>query len=379
MKSNLDYPLVPYEAPSWTSTINKDMIPKYTIKLGTLNTPIQRWRLPDIPDDFEVFVKRDDMTGSVLTGNKVRKLEFLMADCVDKGCQAVIACGGIFSNSCRAAAIAARQMGLDSHLLLWSKETEMPFTGNALLDRLVGSNFYLMPKDCPFQTDVYPRMRQLYAHILKTSGKKAYQIPFGGTNEIGVWGYIACFHELMGQGLFESNYTDIVIAGGSGGSVMGLGIANYLTGSKLKIHGMAACLTNEYFHNEGDKILRAHGLQAEDGSTGVKTADIVHFAEVVGIGYGMNTPEEMECIEKIATKTGIFVDPVYSSKAVYNLIKMMNESPDTLKGKKVLFIHTGGVFDLFSGVFASRMNAKSCSENRVFDWMELTDKVPSSV
>ncbi|XP_041460737.1 bifunctional D-cysteine desulfhydrase/1-aminocyclopropane-1-carboxylate deaminase, mitochondrial-like [Lytechinus variegatus] len=376
MDPNPDYPLVPYEHPSWTSTIKQDMIPKYRLKLGVLHTPIQRWRLPDIPDDFEVFVKRDDMTGSVLTGNKVRKLEFLMADCVHKGCQAIIACGGIFSNSCRAAAIAARQMGFDSHLLLWSKGTEMPFTGNALLDRLVGCNFYLMPKDCPFQTDVYPRMHQLHDHIFKTSGKKAYEIPFGGTNEIGVWGYIDCFHELMGEGLFESGFTDIVIAGGSGGSVIGLGIANYLTGSKLKIHGMAACLDKEYFHNEGDKILRALGLQ-EEGGSGVKTKDIVQFAEVVGIGYGINTPEEMECIEKIATTTGIFVDPVYSSKAAYHLIKMMNESQDSLKGKKILFIHTGGVFDLFSGVFASRMNAKSSAQNRVHDWMELTDKVPT--
>ncbi|XP_030838186.1 bifunctional D-cysteine desulfhydrase/1-aminocyclopropane-1-carboxylate deaminase, mitochondrial [Strongylocentrotus purpuratus] len=376
LEPNNDYPLLPYDAPEWTSRLA--VIPKYRVQLGSLGTPIQRWRLPGMPEDFQVHIKRDDMTGSVLSGNKVRKLEFLMADCLDQGCESIITCGGVFSNSCRAGAIAARQMGLDSHLFLWSESTDLPFTGNALLDRLVGCNFYLMPLDCPLETQVYPRMKLLQDHIQKTTNKKAYRLPFGGSNEVGVWGYIECFRELMGQGLLD-RFTDIVIAAGSSGSVTGLAIANYLTGSKLKIHGFAACKDQMFFYDLGDKTLQSLGLQDADGA-GVKAVDIMHIRdEVVGIGYAVNTSEELECIEQVAMNTGILVDPVYSGKATYHLLKLMNEKPGTFKGKQILFIHTGGVFDLFSGAVGSRLTKKGHKENKVYDWMDLSDKVPDKV
>ncbi|XP_072180400.1 uncharacterized protein [Diadema setosum] len=371
MQTNPDYPLLPYDQPDWTLKLN--MVPEYKIQLGTLGTPIQRWRLPGAPEDFEVHIKRDDMTGSVLSGNKVRKLEFLMADAVSQGCDAIMACGGVFSNSCRAAAIAARQLGLDSHLFLWSSGMDLPFTGNTLLDRLVGCHFYLIPLDCPYSTDVLPRMMKLKEHLRETKGKKAYTIPFGGSNEVGVWGYIDCFRELMSQGLHD-RFTDVVIAAGSSGSVAGLAIGNHLTGGKLKIHGMAACMDQKFFHTEIDKILRSLGLQGQDGTTGVKAVDIVSiYEEVVGNGYAKNTIEELDCIEKVAMNTGILVDPVYSGKATYHLIKKMRETPGVFKGKKILFIHTGGVFDLFSGGVGSAMSAKSHDENRVHNWMQLTD------
>ncbi|XP_041483272.1 putative D-cysteine desulfhydrase 1, mitochondrial [Lytechinus variegatus] len=371
-----DYPFLPYEPPSWAA--NLALIPKYKFQLANLNTPIHKWRLPRTPDDFEVFVKRDDMTGSVLSGNKIRKLEFLLADAVDQGCEVILTCGGVRSNHCRATAISSRQLGLDCHLFLWSgtRDLKGQFTGNTLLDRMVGANFYLVPSECSFQNEIYPRMQQLRKHIMETTGKKCYSIPLGGSSSIGVWGYIDCFNELMKQGLHEK-FTDIVVASGSTGTVTGLAIGNHLTGNKVKVHGMAVIADAAYFHEEADAILRDLGLQGSDGSSGVKAADIMDIVEgVKGIGYGLSTPEELECIQDVAMTTGLLVDPCYTGKATYHTMKLMKENPGRFKGKKILFIHTGGWFDLFSGVMSSAIDGKSSAENKVYDWMEMTDKLP---
>ncbi|XP_071489514.1 uncharacterized protein [Diadema antillarum] len=373
---NSDYPLVPYEPPSWASRLT--FIPKHRIQFANRNTPIQRWHLPGIPEDFQVLLKRDDMTGSVLSGNKIRKLEFLLADAVEKGCEVIMTCGGVRSNHCRATAIASCQMGLDCHLFLWSRTQDLQgqFTGNTLLDRMVGSNFYLVPHECSFQTEILPRMTQLQEHIKDTTGKKSYVVPLGGSNSVGVWGYIDCFQELVSQGLLEK-VTDVVVASGSSGTVTGLAIGNFLTGNNLKIHGMAVLGDAAYFHFEADQILQDLGLQATDGSSGVKAADIMDIVEgAKGIGYGLSTPEELECIQEIAMTTGILTDPCYTGKAAFHTMRLMREDPGRFKGKEILFIHTGGWFDLFSGVMSSAVDGKTSAENKVTDWMELTDKVP---
>nr|NP_001229618.2 uncharacterized protein LOC578025 [Strongylocentrotus purpuratus] len=371
-----DFPLKSYSAAPWMEELKH--IPRHRLELAMLNNPIHRWNLPGTPANFDVFIKRDDMTGSSLSGNKIRKLEFLLADAVSQGCDTVITCGGVRSNHCRTTAVATRQLGMDCHLLLRSEATNLDgsFTGNTLLDSMVGCSFYLIPKKSQYNSHIYPRMQQLVEYLRDSLGKKAYPIPIGGSNSVGVFGYLECFRELLQQDVQE-RFSDIVITSGSSGSLAGLAIGNYLTGSKLRIHGMAICDDAKYFHGEINKVLRELGMQEGQGSSGVRSEDIVDVVEGVrGLGYGLSQPEELECINQVARTTGIFVDPVYTGKATFHLMRLMKEEPDRFQGSKILFIHTGGVFDLFSGAMGSMADKRTSSEKKVYDWMEMTEKTP---
>lgn len=115
-----------------------------------------------------------------------------------------------------------------------------------------------------------------------------------------------------------------------------------------RIHGMAVCDNAKYFHGEINKVLRELGLQDGQGSSGVRSEDIVDVVEgVKGLGYGVSQPEELECINQVARTTGIFVDPVYTGKATFHLMRLMKEEPDRFQGSKILFIHTGK-YDILS-------------------------------
>ncbi|XP_054771689.2 uncharacterized protein LOC129279614 [Lytechinus pictus] len=371
------FPLKSYSAAPWMEKMQN--IPKQRIELAMLNTPIHRWHLPGTPTNFEVFIKRDDMTGSSLSGNKIRKLEFLLADAVSQGCDTVITCGGVRSNHCRTTAVASRQLGMDCHLLLRSEATHLDgsFTGNTLLDSMVGCSFYLIPKKAQYNAHINPRMQQLESYLRDSLGKRPYPIPIGGSNAIGVFGYIDCFRELLEQNV-QNRFSDIVITTGSSGSLAGLAIGNYLTGSRLRVIGMAVCDDARYFHGEINKVLCELGLQGQ-GSSEVRSEDIVDVVDgVKGLGYGVSQPEELDCINQVARSTGIFVDPVYTGKATFHLMRLMREEPERFQGSKILFIHTGGVFDLFSGAMSTMADGRTSAEKKVYDWMEMTDKTPLS-
>ncbi|KAJ7384335.1 hypothetical protein OS493_022446 [Desmophyllum pertusum] len=117
--------------------------------LAQRNTPIHPWNIPNLPKEFSLFIKRDDLTGSTLSGNKIRKLEFLLADALDKKCDTIFTCGGIQSNHCRSTAVAARQLGLNCYLFLRNlnrQTTDIGCKGNLLLNRMVGSHVIVVPQ-----------------------------------------------------------------------------------------------------------------------------------------------------------------------------------------------------------------------------------------
>jgi len=170
-----------------------------------------------------------------LSGNKVRKLEFVLADALGKKCNTVLTCGGISSNHCRTTAVAARQLGLKSYLFLRSSEqttaTDVGCKGNVLLSRMVGSHVILVP-ELKYKSGLKPMMEKM-AEKLKQQGSAPYVIEVGGSSYVGMFGYLTAFQEMMNQNILE-NFDDIVMTVGSGGSAAGIAIANYLTGSKLK-------------------------------------------------------------------------------------------------------------------------------------------------
>ncbi|KAK9075145.1 hypothetical protein SSX86_003465 [Deinandra increscens subsp. villosa] len=333
-----------YHPPSWASNLNP--LPSHAFNLGHFPTPIHKWNLPNLPKDTEVWLKRDDLSGMQLSGNKIRKLEFLLADAVAQGADCIITIGRIQSNHCRAAAVAAKYLNLDCFLILQTSEllveTDPGLTGNLLVERLVGAHIDLVSKEEYSSIGSLTLTNLLKGKLIK-EGRKPYVIPAGGSNSLGTWGYIEAIREIEHQsqeGAIKQNFDDIISACGSGGTVAGLSIASWLSELKAKVTAFCICDEPEHFYDYLQGLL--DGLEA-----GVKSHDIVKIENAKGIGYGMNTAEELKFVKEIAETTGVILDPVSSGKAAYGMMKDMAQNPAKWQGRKILFIHTGGLLGLF--------------------------------
>eukprot|EP01134_Creolimax_fragrantissima_P006489 CFRG6489T1 len=338
-----------YTPPPWAEGLPTEKIPLTKLKLAVTPTPIDSWdQLPGKPNGIRLDIKRDDMTGSAVGGNKVRKLEFLLADALAQNCDSVITCGAVQSNHARATAMAARSQGLDSHLFLRSESpsnTKIGFQGNVLLDRMMGSTIHLLPR-VPYKTGLLPHMKALQDSEA-AKGRKSYLIPVGGSDVVGWWGYVEGFREMLEQGVHKT-YTDIVVSTGSGGTAAGIAISNYLCGSPIKVHAVCVCDNADYFHQHINQTLRELGLGGKKNTT--RSQDIIDIIDgYKGRGYGLSQPEELELIKRVARSTSILLDPVYTSKGVRGMLSELKSSPQRFQGNSVLFLHTGGVFGLFDG------------------------------
>uniref|UniRef100_A0ACD5X732 Uncharacterized protein n=1 Tax=Avena sativa TaxID=4498 RepID=A0ACD5X732_AVESA len=207
----------PYVPPSWASDLS--LAPSHSFTLGQFPTPTHRWNLPNFPKDTEVWIKRDDLAGMELSGNKVRKLEFLMADAVSQGADCVITVGGIQSNHCRATAVASKYVNLDCYLILATSrlfvDEDPGLVGNLLVERLLGAHIDLVSKG-EFTKIGSVALTDLLKRRLLEKGRKPYVIPGGGSNSLGNWGYIEAVREIEQQiQLFgDVQFDDIVVACG---------------------------------------------------------------------------------------------------------------------------------------------------------------------
>ena len=189
-----------YNPPSWISEfIPQQFIPSTRINLGQLPTPIHRLNKQTLSGPYELWLKRDDLSSFDLTGNKVRKLEFLLADALQKGHDSVITIGGLQSNHARATAVAAKQIGLESHLILRTSElpSDIDLTGNLLFNRLVGAHIHTVTPSTYAQIGSKSLTHQLQTQLITEKGLNPYIIPVGGSNNIGLFGYLECVHEIL--------------------------------------------------------------------------------------------------------------------------------------------------------------------------------------
>lgn len=229
-----------YTAPNWTPSELK--VPGQRLRLAHLPTPIHRWDLPGVhPSTAEVWIKRDDCTGCELSGNKVRKLEFLLAEALAGGCDSVITVGGIQSNHCRATAAAARRVGLTPHIILRTANpnADPGLVGNLMLDRMVGANIHLVSDEEFAAKGGWGLVCELKEKLEKKQGAKPYPFPSGGSNDVGTWGYVQAIAEIEQQTKeLGVEFDAVYYACGSGGTGAGLALGMHASSLKAELVGL---------------------------------------------------------------------------------------------------------------------------------------------
>ncbi len=297
-------------------------------------TPIHRLDAISRELGINVYVKRDDLTGFAIGGNKVRKLEFLLGDALSRGADTVITIGAVHSNHALVTAIASRTLGMDVVLLLRGKED---VRGNYMLERLLGMNVRIQMVGST--KELLSRAHQV-AEELERDGKKPYVIPQGGASPIGSMGYVLASLEMLRQMESSGISVDtVVVAAGSGGTLAGLMAGFHLTDSGVRVVGVDVGGFVKSLKNDVKGIL--HGI------SDLLSVDIPHDIETYDYGfgaYGRITSEVVGTIRHVALAEGILLDPVYTAKAFYGMMDMARKG---MLGESILFIHTGGMPGLF--------------------------------
>lgn len=307
------------------------------LQLAHLPTPITRSDALDALVGTQVWLKRDDMTAGAAAGNKIRKLEYLLADACEQEATVVVTCGGYQSNHARATTLLARQLGMRAVLLLRAtRPNPVPDRGNAFLDALAGADIRPIT---PAQYADRMREMEAVAQELRAAGERPYVIPEGGSNGIGALGYVHAMAEIREQldaGVNDApdRFDAVAHACGSGGTAAGALLGCAAREVAPRVLAMAVCDDRSYFEATIDRIVaQARALLDEPHpQAALRVLDAYK-----GPAYGIASDEQRRFIAQAARACGLVLDPVYSGKALFGLSRM----PD--KPRRVLFIHTGGL------------------------------------
>lgn len=303
--------------------------PQHRVRLGHLPTPVERWQLPEAPCE-DLWIKRDDYSGSEMSGNKVRKLEFLLAEALARECDSVVTVGGIQSNHCRATAVAARRLGLEPHLVL--RGADQGLVGNLLVSRLVGAELHIVDEE-EFRARGGAALVDDVVEKLEADGKRPFAFLSGGSNALGTWGYLQAVDELK-----DLDVDRIYFACGSGGTAAGLALGLHLADVRAELVGLCVDDSPDFFFDKIDAMF------AELTTAPPSSRDILRLESCLGAGYGVSTPAELQFIARTARASGVVLDPVYSGKAALGMLDDLRRHP----ARVVLFIHTGGHLGLYA-------------------------------
>jgi L-cysteate sulfo-lyase len=292
-----------------------------------------------------LWIKRDDCTGLAQGGNKARKLEFLVADALAKGCDTLITPGAVQSNHVRMTAAAAARFGLKAHAVLERRVTatdaDYEENGNVLLDELLGCPRTYVPSGA----DVAAACADV-AKDLEAKGAKPYVIPGGGSNPVGALGYVACAVELVEQAKDNNIKISRVVHGtGSSGTQAGLVAGFAALRSSVEVFGISVRHPRK---KQEEIVFDLAARTAEHlGHTGsVERARVFADDGYVGAGYGVPTPGMIEAVTLLARTEGLLLDPVYSGKAMAGMIDHIRKGTFGAD-ENIVFLHTGGATSLF--------------------------------
>jgi len=311
------------------------------VELAYAPTPLLKLERLSVELGIELWVKRDDLTGLLETGNKIRKLEFLIGEALAQNADTLITCGTLQSNCCRTVAAVSARMGLRAVLAL-KGAPPATYDGNLLLDRMLGADVHYVGDEDWRKID---EVMQDLAARERAQGRTPYVIPESGATVTGALGYLACGQELAQQARHGGpEFDTIVITAFSGGSQAGLLMARQVAGLRGDVVSVPIAWTaervREYVVDTIDRARKRYGLPVEpprevrllDGFQGVGRADV--------------RTEELETVVRLARLEGVVLDPVYTAKAFGGLLETLRRDPRAL-GRRVCFVHTGGVFSVF--------------------------------
>jgi len=311
------------------------------IGLANLPTPLERAdRLTAAWGGPTIWVKRDDLTGFGLSGNKIRKLEFHLAAALDAGADTVITCGAVQSNHCRATALATARVGLHTILYLRSPDGEPPEspTGNHLLQLLAGA-------ECRFITPSQYDDRDRIMEEAAVARGNAWIIPEGASDALGALGFVAAMHEIAPQ-LHDLEIVGPAIwhAASSAGTTTGMVRGADQLGLDVKIVGSSVGDPTEEVEDRIRTLIDESITQFGDitGNTPWRITD-----KYIGRGYGLSTPEELVVQAEATRLTGMLFDPAYTGKVIYGLKREIDQGRLTNQDD-VVFWHTGGGFATFA-------------------------------
>jgi len=303
-----------------------------------------------------IFVKRDDDTGFIHSGNKVRKLEFLLADALEKGADSIVTCGGIQSNHCRATAALSTRLRLRPILLLRGEEQEFqpPFTGNLFFNKMLSSDIRMISAEN--WSKRYEILKEICEQYEENSWNP-YLIPEGGSNGLGSFGYLKCVEEILKQinenEALPNKFDSVFCASGSGGTYSGLLLGKYLFDlMETDFYTVNVCDSRGHFEKIVMEILtdaiRNHQLPISFILEDIRVID-----GYVGEGYAKADDQMLKFILRVAREEGLFLDPVYTGKAFWGMMESIKKVPEAF-GENVLFIHTGGTFGNYA--FSNRFS-----------------------
>ncbi len=316
------------------------------VRLAHLPTPLELMpRLSEHLGGPNIYVKRDDCTGLATGGNKTRKLEFVMADAIEKKADVIITQGAVQSNHVRQTAAAAKKLGMDCEVVFEKRVRDATEwyrnSGNVLLDRIFGARLREVDKG----TDMNAAMEEI-AKELRGKGKIPYIVPGGASNTIGALGYVGCALEMIAQANDEGIVIDHVVhATGSAGTQAGLVTGLKAMSSNIPLTGIGVNAPQDV---QEEKVFKLAVETAEYiGVPGaVEREDVVANCDYVGDGYGIPTKAMNDAVMLAARLEGLLFDPVYSGKGLAGMLDLVGKGYFDA-AQNIVFVHTGGVAGLF--------------------------------
>jgi len=333
-------------------------------KLADLPTPLHEVpRFSRALGGPRIFIKRDDLTGLAFGGNKTRMFEFLLARAKMEGADTVIGGAGVQSNYCRQLTAACNVVGFETHLVLRRIRgiTDNTVQGNLLLDLLAGANVHIIDADAETQSE------KIYAlaEELKKKGKKPFVVRLAAQDDLtpDVVSYVNCFCEIQEQCDVLGIQPTYLYVSSYDSTQAGLEVGREALGNPVKIRGIAPA---DWESDASELIARyanqtAKALKVPCEFTAEK---LYNSTAYVGEGYGIPTPEAVEMIKLMARTEGIFLDPVYTCKAMAAVADHIEKGELTAKDS-VVFLHTGGTPALFA--YGEELGPEELNEHVAFD------------
>lgn len=294
----------------------------------------------------EIWIKRDDLLPGAGGGNKTRKLDFSIADALQKGADTIITCGAVQSNHCRLTLSWAVHEGLDCYLVLEERVAgsyKPEASGNNFLYQLMGvKGITVVPGGSPMMEEM-----EKVAAKLRAEGKKPYIVPGGASNPVGALGYVGCAQELMQQMFcMKQDFDHFVVPSGSAGTHAGFLLGMLGCNMNIPVTGIGVNrkkpVQEEAVYNLMKATAEYMGVKMD-----IPRDKVVAFDDYVGPGYSLPTDAMAEAVTMLARTESILLDPVYSGKAMSGLIDLVRKDWFK-KGERVLFLHTGGSPALFA-------------------------------